>query len=114
MSGEFAKLKVQIRKLKLILIVLTIVQLTTLILSFCDFHTWTKLDGKYNINTIITIFQFSLAGLLIWFLWRKMPGNKKSKTNNTLMIIFLGVIGMWLWIPNKRQLKNLEASYESS
>jgi hypothetical protein len=36
-----------------------------------------------------------------------MPIREKTKTNNTFMMLLLGIIGMWLWIPNKREINKL-------
>jgi hypothetical protein len=32
---------------------------------------------------------------------------KKTKTNNTFVVLFLGIIGMWLWIPNQNEINKL-------
>jgi len=36
-----------------------------------------------------------------------MPLQKKTKTNNTFMILFLGIIGMWLRLHNKCEINKL-------
>ena len=36
-----------------------------------------------------------------------MNYEKKDRNENILMILFLGVIGMWIWLPNKEELKVL-------
>lgn len=101
------KLIAQIKKLKILLIAMTIIQFSSIIMMIANVPLWTKIERKYDVNTINFILQLSLAITFIWFIWKKMPGNRKQKTNHTLMILFVGFIGMWLWIPNRRELKRL-------
>jgi nicotinamide riboside transporter PnuC len=108
MSQGIEKLRSDIKWLKLLLIVLTFVQVGYGIIVFSDIKLWIQLDTQYHAYVLVAIFQYATVGVFIWFVWRKMPGERKPKTNSTLMIIFLGIIGMWLWLPNKRELNKLE------
>lgn len=77
---------------------------------FVDSTLWVKLDFEYKTNWLIGGLNLIVAGIFIWFNWAKMPLEKKTKTDNTLLILFLGIIGMWLWIPNKRDMDKLTKS----
>ena len=81
---------------------------------FYDPTSWIKLDAQYYTNLIMMLIQLSVAGIFIRFVWKKMPVENKVKTNSTLMIIFLGTLGMWLWLPNKREFSKLEDKQKSS
>ena len=101
------KLKSDLKNLRMLLIILTTIQIGYIIISFKDSKLWNKLDFNYNVNWLILALNIIVAIIFIWFNWTKMPITKKSKTNNTFMILFLGIIGMWLWIPSKRELNKL-------
>lgn len=89
------------------LIVLTITVVSFLILVFFFSKVWIKLDNKYNIINLVQILHALITGIFIWYIWKKMPVKKKTKINDTLMVLFLGVIGMWIWLPNKKELNKL-------
>jgi len=42
---------------------------------------------------------------------KKTPNPKSKKTNATFLVLFLGIIGLWLWLPNKQEFKQMETSY---
>jgi len=94
-----------VKKLKVLLIVLTIIQVGYLI--FSDTKLLMKLDLEYKIKWLVWGLHLLTALIFIGYNWKKMPIDKNSKTNNTYMILFMGIIGMWLWIPNKRELNKL-------
>lgn len=95
------ELQSSIKILKILLIFLTIIQIAYIIIVFGSPKLWIELDFNYKANWIIGAFHLMVACIFIWFNCYKMPFTKKVKTNNTLMIIFLGILGMWLWLPNK-------------
>lgn len=99
--------KSDLKKLRILLIILTLIQIGYMIIIFADSKLWIKLDFDYKANWLIWTLNLIVAGIFIWFNWTKMPIKKKTKTNNTFMILFLGIIGMWLWIPNKREINKL-------
>ena len=101
------KLLSEIKLLRTLLIGLTLIQIGQLIISLVAVKLWVKLDFEYKVNWLIFALNFILAGIFIWFNWTKMPFDKKTKKNNTLMILFLGVIGMWLWIPDQREINQM-------
>lgn len=99
--------KSDLKKLRILLIILTLIQIGYIIIIFTDTKLWIKLDIDHKANWLIWTLNLIVAGIFIWFNWTKMPTDKKTKTNNTFMILFLGIIGMWLWIPNKREINKL-------
>lgn len=43
--------------------------------------------------------------VFIWYNWKKLPIHRKAKIDNTWLILMMGLIGLWLWIPNKKQIE---------
>ncbi|MDV7140414.1 hypothetical protein R3X28_16095 [Maribacter sp. TH_r10] len=107
LQSEIIDLKSDLKKLRVLLIILTLFHFVYLIVVFTDPKLWLKLDYDYKANWLILGLHLIVAGIFIWFNWKKMPIPRKTKSNNTFLILFLGIIGMWLWIPNKREMKKL-------
>jgi cell division protein FtsW (lipid II flippase) len=99
--------KSDLKKLRILLIILTLIQIGYMIIIFADTKLWIKLDFNYKANWLIWGLNLILAGIFIWFNWTRMPIKKKTKIYNTFLILFLGIIGMWLWIPNKSEISKL-------
>ncbi len=93
----------EIGKLRLALIILTIIQIGYYILMFISSEIYIKINFDNYGNLGLGLLNFSVAGVCLWYNWKKLPLEKKKKMDNTWMILFLGVIGMWLWIPNKQE-----------
>lgn len=45
--------------------------------------------------------------VMITYIWTRYPIDRKKKWDNTWKIIFLGIIGLWLWYPNSKERKKL-------
>lgn len=103
----FERLESTLKRLKLLLIIWTIIQLFYVVINFIDQLELIKFIIQNNIDRVLIILNFLIIGIFIWFIWKRFSIDKKSNWNNTLMILFLGVIGMWLWFPNKKELKKL-------
>lgn len=99
--------KSDLKKLRILLVTLTIIQIGYMIIVFADSKLWIKLDFDYKAILLFWALNLVVAGIFLWFNWTRMPIRKKTKINNTFMILFLGIIGMWLWIPNKREINKL-------
>ena len=93
-----------IHKLRILLIILTLSQVGYILTIFMNSVLWIKLNSDYKVNWIIGVFNFLVVGLFLWYNWKRLPVEKKKKSENTWMILFLGIIGMWLWIPNKNEI----------
>ena len=107
LKSDSEKLKSDLKKLRILLIILTLIQVGYLIIVFTDTKLWTKLDFDYKANWMIWGMNLFVAGIFIWYNWKKMPIERNTKTNNTFMILFLGIIGMWLWMPSKKEMNKL-------
>lgn len=110
-----SKLKSDINKFRISLIILTIFQLIYLLTIVGSF----ALIVKYKITDsgIIYLWIFLiLAGTIILgffkmiftFIVKKyerknIPITQKKNNDNFLMIMFTGIIGLWLWLPNKKE-----------
>jgi len=100
-------LRLDLKKIKILLVILTLIQIGYLIISFTDPKLWIKLDIEFKANWLILGLHLIVTGIFIWFNWKRMPFARKSKINNTFLILFLGIIGMLLWIPNKHEINKL-------
>ena len=54
---------------------------------------------------IARFFHFYVLINILLYNWNKLPIEKKKKVDNTLMILFLGTVGMWLWLPNQKEIR---------
>lgn len=104
---ENQTLKSDFRKLRIILIVLTIIQISYFTTTFSQNELWLRLYSGYHSDILIWSLNLVVAGIFVWYDWMKLPTNRRNKINNTFMILFLGIIGMWLWLPNRREIEKL-------
>ena len=63
------------------------------------------LFDDYNAVLVNWLIHYIVVFIFIRFIVKKMNYEKKDRNENILMILFLGVIGMWIWLPNKEELK---------
>lgn len=89
------------------LIILTIIVVSFLILVFFFSELWIQLDNEYSINTLVHFLHTLVSVIFTWFIWKKITDEQDSKNNNILMVLFLGIIGMWIWLLNKREVNDL-------
>lgn len=101
------KLRSDISKLKAILIVHTILLVGYFIVIFIDSDLWLYLNDSFQSDIIFGVLNFIIAGVMIWYNWKYLPFEKKKKWDKTWMIIFLGIIGMWLWMPNSEDISEI-------
>lgn len=100
--------RAEIKRLKIALTILTFLKVVYFFVSVFGPHdVWIKIYFKYHANWIIAFLHLLVLGLFLWYNWKKLPITKKEKTNNTWMLVFLDIIGMWLWVPNKKEIDNL-------
>ncbi len=99
-----------LKQLKILLIVLSLIEFGYLFLVFFDSKLWVYLALKYRIDWIVGIFHFVVIGIFSSFISRKMA--VKNYKNSIFMIVVLGIVGMWLWFPNKNKLRELEKRNE--
>src|SRR5690606_38380035 len=101
------KFKSDLKKLRVLLILLTSIVAVYLINIFTDFHWSTNPDFAFKAQWYISSLHNLILVLLSWFNWKRMPLEQEETTNSRCMLLRLGVIGMWLWLRNKREFKNL-------
>lgn len=101
------KLRSDISKLKIVLIVHTIIQVGYFIIIFFNSDLWLSLNDSFKSDIVFGLLNFAVAGLIIWYNWKYLPFEKNKKWDKTWMIIFLGIIGMWLWIPNSKEISEM-------
>lgn len=101
------KIKSDLKKLKSILIILSILQGCYLLIFSLNIPLSAYLDNNYKLDLFVKGFNILTRILFIWYIWKCYPITKKKRSNNTWMIIFLGIIGMWLWMPSKNEVNKL-------
>lgn len=94
------------QKTRFALIVFTVIEIGYLLFNFFGPAKWMTFLFYNKLNWILWVLNYGIAGFCVFYTWKYLPIPKKEKTNNTLMILFLGIIGMWLWLPNENDLKN--------
>ncbi len=57
--------------------------------------------------SIVRMIHLIYIGFILWYIWSRYPIEKKEKWDNTWKIIFLGIIGLWLWFPNNEEKQKL-------
>ena len=70
----------EIANLRILLIALTVIQLGYVIFMFADHETYIKLIFNYNLDWIVAIINYTVAGIFLWYNWKKFPIEKKKKT----------------------------------
>lgn len=109
---NIVRLKRDILIFKILLIVMTFFQVAVILLNIFYSQLIFNLDRDYYFSTILGFSLLALIGIFTWYNWKKLPIERKKKVNNTWMLVLLGifgfgVIGMWLWLPNKREIKKI-------
>jgi hypothetical protein len=102
------KMKSDLNKLKFFLIVITVLELVVVFGAIWNSPPFINEILSYNqILGVFAFCHFFGIALFSWYIWKKHPVKKSKKRNDILMILFLGIIGMWLWMPNKTQLSKI-------
>ena len=68
-------------------------------ITYYDNKLWILIDNDFKANIIIGIFHLIVVGLFLKEIWSNNSTEKNKRTENTFMILILGIIGMWIWIP---------------
>jgi hypothetical protein len=56
----------------------------------------------------ITFFSsFLIGAYAIWITWTKLPKKRHRKWNDTIFLVFFGIIGLWMWMPSTSGLNRL-------
>ena len=113
------KLKSDIRKFRISLRILTIFQILHLLTVIGSFvfivkHSLTDagiiflwifliVAGAF----ILWIFQVIFTIVVMRYERKNIPITQKKKNDNLAMIMFTGIIGLWLWLPNKKEIEQI-------
>ena len=96
---NFEKLLSELKIIRLILKIYTILHLLVLVTFFTTFM-------RINIEIIFGINIIFLLTFLS-FLWFRLPMSRYDKIGETLLIILFGLFALWMWIPNEKELKKM-------
>lgn len=96
---NFEKLLSELKTIRLILKIYTILHFIVLVAFFTNFM-------RVNYEIICGI---NIIFLLIFlsFLWFRLPISKIDKIGETILIILFGLFALWMWIPNEKELKKM-------
>lgn len=107
MNKTNERIKSDVKKLRFSLSLLTILILIYLLSWFTiEYHGIHPLI-LIGLLSVLSIIHLILYIIFIYYVSIKYPTDQKSRMNNTLMIIFLGIIGMWLWLPSEKEIDRL-------
>ena len=56
-----------------------------------------QLQNYKTVNIIYMWFCIIFYGVMIWFIWNKIPINKDRKQTLMLLVVLLGIIGIPFW-----------------
>jgi|SRR5690625_156290 len=101
------KLQSYLKTIRVVLIFLTVFELIYLGVTLSDKQLRLKLDDNFQALWVILIFHIVMLSIILWLNWTKFPINKKMKMSNTYLVVFLGILGMWLWMPSSNDIDNL-------
>ena len=104
---EFDKKKIfkEIRILRGFLIIHTLLLFGFLGNIFFDLDLIPHLLSIKIVNRYLLVSSLLIYTIFIWYNWKRLPIPRKNKIENTWMILFLNLIGLWLWLPNKKQIE---------
>lgn len=90
-------MKKLLKGIKWMLVVLTIL-ITGYLLSIFLFHDAAfYLNEKYSIYLIIQIVHVAASLSALFIIWSSNLFDNWKKTDQTLLVIFLSIIGLWIW-----------------
>lgn len=96
-----------IRILRIILITYTSSIIIFIVSMFINDEFFNYIfNSPLNIFPIIII-NFVVVGIFKWYNWYTLPISQKEKKENQSMMFWTGIIGMWLWLPNKKEIKKM-------
>lgn len=74
---------------------------------FYDRHLWLELSREYSINTYLSWLYLWTLAIVLLFTWKVFPWSQNKRVSSTLMILFLNLIGLWLWLPSKKEIEKM-------
>lgn len=91
------------------LVVLSIVEVGYIGLSFIYGAEWESWSFEYHLNLYMLSLHILVVITFIRAVLRQSVADSSKKTDHVLMILFLGIIGMWIWFveSSKKRSKSL-------
>src|SRR5690625_7347280 len=101
------KLQSYLKTIRVVLIFLTVFELIYLGVTLSDKQLRLKLDDNFQGLWVILIFHIVMLRIILWLNWTKFPINKKMKMPYAYIVVFLGIVRMWLWMPSCNDIDKL-------
>jgi hypothetical protein len=102
---DIEKLKYDLKNLKRLLIFHTVIYVSLIFYVVAQNYPEIALDN--NMYQSLVWLNLLVICYFIWFIWTKMPTSQIDKIRGSLLIFFLGILGMWIWFPSKRKIDKL-------
>lgn len=83
--------------MKWMLYLLTILLVGYLVILFSKHELASVLNEKYNLYVFIQIIHVILSLSVLFVVWSNDLYNKWKKIDQTLLVLFLTIIGLWFW-----------------
>ena len=103
---NFKKLLSELRKVRLLLKIYTVLHVPIAIILFTSFAE----IGHEIISGIYFIFIL----FFLSFMWFRLPMTRHDKIGETFLIIIFGLFALWMWIPNEKKLKEMMNEYNTT
>ncbi len=104
---DIEKLKYDLKNLKRLLIFHTVIYVSLIFYVVAQNYPEIALDN--NMYQSLVWLNLLVICYFIWFIWAKMPSSQIEKIRGSLLIFFLGILGMWIWFPTKRKIDKLDS-----
>ncbi|SRR5690625_1937810 len=101
------KLQSYLKTLRVVLIFLTTCELIYFGIALSASDLRKSLDDQFYAVLFLAAFHLIMLFIFLWLNWYKLPINTKMRTNNSFLLIFLGILGMWLWMPSSDDIDGL-------
>lgn len=102
-----AQFESDVKTLRRLLIFQTVLFIAFVVFLFTGSELKLKLLQDYNLHVWFLIIYYIIILVFLWYLWTKFPFPNVVKINHTLSSLLLGVFGLWLWLPNPRQVQQM-------
>lgn len=102
---NYEKLLSELKIVRLLLIIYTILHPLFFILFFTNFMEF-SFEFIFGINIVFILTFLS-------FIWLRLPISKFDKIGETILISLFGLFALWMWIPDRKQLKEMIIEYKS-
>lgn len=101
------RLKSQLLTVRFLLIPLTVFEIVYFGIALSASELRKSLDADYYTMWWILGYHLIMWVVILWLNWTKFPIPQKLKLNNSILVTFLGILGMWLWMPSSDDIDGL-------